>query len=123
MIFKGLGVTVVTVVAFVLPAWAHHSHAMYDSDAEVTLVGTITEYDWVNPHIWIYMDVEGEDGQLQEWVLEGGGPGTLTRRGWSGMSFAPGERITAKVRPMKDGSSGALLRTLIKEDGTEFDGS
>ncbi len=120
MIFKGLGLALVTAIVFVPPAWAHHSHAMYVAEAEVTLVGTITEYHWNNPHIWIYMDVEGEDGQLQEWVLEGGGLGTLTRRGWSGTSFAPGERITAKAKPMRDGTSGALLGTVIKEDGTEF---
>jgi len=106
-----------------LPASAHHSHAMYDADTEVTLIGTITESHWGNPHTWIYLEVEDEDGEVREWVIEGGGPGTLTRRGWSGNSFQPGERVTAKVHPILDGSSGALLGIVIKESGEEFDGN
>ena len=112
-----------SLLALALPVSAHHSHAMYDSEVEVTLVGTITEYHWVNPHTWIYLEVEGEDGETREWVIEGGGPGTLTRRGWSGNSFSEGERVTAIVHPIMDGSSGALLGIVIKESGEEFDGN
>ena len=112
-----------SLLVLALPASAHHSHAMYDSELEVTLVGTITEYQWVNPHTWIYLEVEGKDGGTREWVIEGGGPGTLTRRGWSGNSFSVGERVTAIVHPIMDGSSGALLGIVIKESGEEFDGN
>jgi hypothetical protein len=69
------------------------------------------------------LEVEGVDGQTREWVIEGGGPGTLTRRGWSGNTFTPGERVTAKIYPIMDGSSGGLLGIVIKESGEEFDGN
>jgi hypothetical protein len=120
----GVGLPLLALLSpLALPASAHHSHAMYDSETEVTLVGTITEYHWVNPHTWIYLEVEGVDGQTREWVIEGGGPGTLTRRGWSGNTFTPGERVTAKIYPIMDGSSGGLLGIVIKESGEEFDGN
>ncbi len=110
-------------IMFAIPATAHHSHAMYDESTSITLEGTIVEFHWVNPHTWIYLEVEDENGVAQEWVIEGGGPGTLTRRGWSGTSFQPGERVTAIVHPIADGSTGAMLGTVTKESGEVFDGS
>ena len=123
MNLKQLGISVLFFSALSVPALSHHSHTMYESEIEVTLVGTITEYHWVNPHTWIYLEVEGENGELREWVIEGGGPGTLTRRGWSAASFQPGEQVTITAYPIKDGSNGALLGIVTKENGEEFDGN
>jgi hypothetical protein len=121
MIIKSLGLAAVSAVALVLPAFAHHSHSMYDSQKRITLNGTVVEFHWVNPHTWLYMTVADATGKEVEWVLEGGGPGTLTRRGWSGTMFKPGDKITATVMPMKDGTHGALLGT-IELNGEVFDG-
>ena len=123
MTLKRFSVAAIFVLAFAMPALAHHSHAQYNSEAEVTLAGTITEYHWINPHTWIYMDVEDEDGEVREWVIEGGGPGTLTRRGWSRDSFYPGERVTVTAHPSRDGSNGLLLGIVTKSNGEEYDGN
>jgi hypothetical protein len=120
MIVKSLSLAV-SALALALPAWAHHSHAMYDTAKNVTLNGTVVEFHWANPHTWLYMTVVDGAGKETEWVLEGGGPGTLTRRGWRANMFKPGDKITAIVRPMKDGTSGGLLGT-ITLNGETFDG-
>ena len=121
MMVRSVGLASVSLLALAIPSWAHHSHAMYDTAKTVTLVGTVVEFHWANPHTWLYMTVADANGKQTEWVLEGGGPGTLTRRGWRADIFKPGDKITAVVKPMKDGTSGALLGTITKGDET-YDG-
>jgi hypothetical protein len=104
--------------ALVVPAWAHHSHANYEAVDTITVTGTVTDYQWINPHTWIYITVMGEDGVPQEWALESGSTGQLTRRGWHAESMKPGDTITALIKPLKDGSYGGVLGIITLADGT-----
>ena len=75
--------TLAALVAFALPALAHHSNSAYQVDQIVTLTGTVKEWRWMNPHTWLYLTVEGDDGKAQEWAVEGRPPGILGRAGWN----------------------------------------
>jgi hypothetical protein len=110
------------VVAIAGPAFAHHSFAMFDSAKEVTLVGTIKEFQWTNPHTWIQINVPDASGKLVEWSIEGGSPNGLARRGWKSTSLKPGEKVTLTTHPMKDGSAGGSLMKVVKADGTVVGG-
>lgn len=102
------------------PASAHHSHAMYDYDGRLTLSGTATELHWRNPHVWLYMSATDENGEVTNWVFEGGAPSELTRQGWNGSKPSPGDQITVLALPLKDGARGGLLRRVTFADGSEF---
>ena len=83
---------------------AHHSAAMFDDTKVVELKGTVKELQWTNPHIWLQLIVE-EQGRKTEWSIEGGSPNSLSRQGWRATTFKPGERVTVRVQPMKDGTA------------------
>ena len=85
------------------PAAAHHSAAMFDDEKVLELTGTVKELQWTNPHIWLQVIVD-KDGQKTEWSLEGGSPNTLSRRGWRATTFKPGDVVTVRLNPMKDGT-------------------
>lgn len=86
------------------PALAHHSGVMFDQDKVQELTGTVKEFQWKNPHIWIQINVKNSDGVIQEWSVEGGGPNSLSRQGWRPTSFKPGDAVIMRVHPMRDGS-------------------
>lgn len=81
--------------AAVLPLLAHHSiDAEFDRNKPVTVSGTVTKIDWMNPHIWIYLDVKNKDGQIEKWQFEGGPPNALKRGGWNRDSLKVGDQVT-----------------------------
>ncbi len=84
---------------------AHHSAAMFDDTKVVELTGTVKELQWANPHIWLQVIVD-EKGKKTEWSLEGGSPNSLSRQGWRSTTFKPGDVVTVRFNPMKDGSPG-----------------
>jgi hypothetical protein len=85
--------------------FAHHSAAMFDDAKVVELTGTVKELQWANPHIWLQVIVD-EKGKKTEWSLEGGSPNSLSRQGWRATTFKPGDVVTVRFNPMKDGSAG-----------------
>lgn len=99
------------------PALAHHSGAMFDRSKQVDLKGVIKEFQWTNPHSWIQIDAPNDKGQIEEWSIEGGSPNTLARSGWRPGTFKPGDRVTLRVSPMKDGSKGGLFMGAQLADG------
>ncbi|MGC4029290.1 MAG: DUF6152 family protein [Steroidobacteraceae bacterium] len=101
-----------------LPAFAHHSYSMFDLTKDVTLVGTVTKFEWSNPHSHIYLNVVGTDGKETEWQIEAGSPNGMGRRGWKSTSLAPGEKVTLSGHPLRDGTNGASLVSVTKADGT-----
>ena len=101
-------------------ALAHHSFAMFDSAQEVTLSGTVKEFQWVNPHAWIYVMVPGRDGHLEQWAIEMGGPGQLARQGFTPKTLAPGMNVEVVVHPLRDGSNGGQFMALTLPDGTHL---
>ena len=82
---------------------AHHSAAMFDDEKTLELRGVVKELQWTNQHIWIQVVVE-DKGTKTEWSLEGGSPNSLSRRGWKSTTFKPGDVVTVRLNPMKDGT-------------------
>lgn len=105
MRLTGMTMTVLLVAGllFVHPLHAHHSAAMFDDAKVVELTGTVKELQWTNPHIWLQVIVD-DKGVKTEWSLEGGSPNTLSRRGWRSTTFKPGDIVTVRFNPMKDGT-------------------
>jgi len=120
MIRKGLILTGGLLLAGV--AGAHHSPAMlYDLSKEVTVEGVVTKYELGNPHLRIYFDVD-KGGTVEHWMAEGGSRTVLLRKGWDGSEVAPGDRISVRGHPTRDGSKVVHLEYLTLPDGTELYG-
>jgi hypothetical protein len=100
-------------------ARAHHSHGNYDVNNYTLLEGQVSEVQWINPHTWIYLEIQDEDGEPTIWALEGGAPGGLIRRGWSPDSVKPGDTIRVRCHQLRDGSNGCLLGFVTPPGGEE----
>ncbi len=93
---------------------AHHSFAVFDMGSEKTVTGTVSKFEWTNPHTFIFVDATNDKGVMETWAIEGMSPNYLGRRGWSKTSVKPGDRITVTVRPLKDGKAGGMfVRALL----------
>jgi uncharacterized protein DUF6152 len=86
------------------PLVAHHSAAMFDNQKTVEITGTIKEFQWTNPHVWIQVERQSPVGAKEEWSVEGGSPNSLSRNGWRKSTFAPGAPVTIRINPMRDGT-------------------
>ena len=95
-----------TLAAAAAPASAHHSSAMFDQQKTVALSGTVKNFFWTNPHCYIQLMVKNAAGQDEEWSLEMTAPMHLQRLGWLKSSLKPGDKITVKIHPMRDGTKG-----------------
>jgi hypothetical protein len=98
-------------------AKAHHSGSMFDDEKTVELSGTIKEFQWKNPHVWIQVVVKSPDGSAKEWSVEGGGPNSLSRNGWRPSTFKPGDSVVIRVHPMRDGSAAGNFMAAKWSDG------
>jgi len=97
---------------------AHHSFAAeFDGNQPVTLKGTVTKMDWVNPHTWIHLDVKNADGTVTKWMIEGGTPNTLVRRGFTKASLLPGTEVTIEGYRAKNGANRANGADMILSNG------
>ena len=102
----------------VAPAVAHHAFsAEFDFDKPVTLTGTVTSVRWSNPHAWIYIDVQGDDGMVVNWALEFGGANSLYRRGWRMSDVEPGTLVTIEGFQARSGTPTANARNISLPDG------
>jgi hypothetical protein len=96
---------------------AHHSGAMFDQSKTTTLVGTVREFQWANPHCFIQLLAKDERDQPVEWSLELTAPLHLQRLGWRRTSLKPGDRITVKFHPLRNGARGGNVVEALRPDG------
>ncbi|HET9271031.1 MAG TPA: DUF6152 family protein [Vicinamibacterales bacterium] len=109
------------VAAAAVPVIAHHSFAAeFDAKKPVKLRGTVTKMEWINPHSWIHIDVKTPDGKVEQWMVEGGAPNALLRRGWNKNSLLPGTEILVEGFQAKDGALRANGRDITFPDGKKL---
>ena len=111
----------VGLLASASPAVAHHGAAnLYDMTKPVSMKGTITKFEWTNPHNQIYFDVTDEKGTVAHWVVATEPPQVMLERGWTRRSLKAGDAITAYVFVAKNGAPVGNLQKLVLADGTEL---
>ena len=98
-------------------ALAHHSPVMFDQTQQVTLTGTVREFQWTNPHSYIQLVVKNAEGRDEEWNLEMAAPTYLYNLGWRPSTVKPGDTLTVTIRPLRKGGHGGLLLKAATADG------
>ncbi len=101
-------------------ALAHHSFAMFDSDHQIKLAGTVKSFEWANPHVYIELNATDADGTSKDYTVECANPGILNRIGWKFNMIKPGDKITVIIAPLKTGEPGGLLKQVTLPDGRKF---
>jgi hypothetical protein len=116
---KMCGIAIVAAAMFALatPVWAHHSFTMFDMTKRLTLNGTITSFEWTNPHAYIEIDVPDEKGVVKHWSIELGSPSILMQSGWKFSSIKAGDKLTLIINPLKSGQNGGFLSQVTLPDG------
>lgn len=112
------GCSALLLAALSSSASAHHSFAMFDQAKQVELKGTVTEFQWTNPHAFIHIDVPNQAGGMDSWQVELNSPNNLKRQGWKSSSVKPGDQVTLLLNPLKDGSKGGLFVAVTLADGS-----
>ena|ERR1700752_2207650 len=117
-IFCGLALLLVFAAP---PLFAHHGFAVeFDKNSPVTLTGVVTKMEFMNPHIYFYVDVKGKGGKVVNWAFEGGPPNVIYRQGWRKDTLKPGDAVTVKGFRAKDGTHLAACATVTLPDGREI---
>jgi hypothetical protein len=104
------------------PAFAHHSSAAFDLEHSVTVKGTVTVFEWSNPHAFIYLDAKDEKGTVDQWRVECNSPNMLTRVGWTRGMIKSGDQLTVSGAPAKNGKKVMRLDSITMANGQKFDG-
>jgi hypothetical protein len=107
----------VALAAVASPVFAHHSFTMFDMTKKLTLIGSVTSFEWTNPHSYIEIDVPDEQGAIKHWSIEMGSPSILQQSGWKFSSLKKGDKTTLIINPLKNGKAGGFLNTATLPDG------
>lgn len=102
------------------PVLAHHGAATFDTTAEITLKGTVTDWVWSNPHSILRVEVKAEDGTVRKWAVSTSNVADLSKRGWSRRTFSPGDEVTVTIQPAKSGEPVGMIRNVVLPDGRKF---
>jgi hypothetical protein len=114
---SGLIVAEVVLLVSAVPVFAHHGQAAYDFTKLSTVKGTVSAFDFVNPHILVHVDVKGSSGVVEKWVEEGSSPNMLVREGWNKNTLKPGDQIVATGHLARNGTKMMLIEKVILSNG------
>ena len=121
MIRKAFGLAgIVAALLAAAPAVAHHAFAIFDSSKMVYVTGTVTQFELVNPHVWLHLAMLNDKGDMATWSFEGGSVQQLASLGWSKDTFKIGDKIEVGFHPMKDGSRGGQLMSVKLASGQKL---
>ncbi|HET7924049.1 MAG TPA: DUF6152 family protein [Rhodanobacteraceae bacterium] len=115
----GSALGILALAAWTSSAEAHHSFSVFDMQTNKDLEGDVVEFQWTNPHSFLWINVTNADGSKTRWGLEGMSPNFLGRRGWSKNTFEPGDHVKVVIWPLKSGEPGGTLQRATLPDGTE----
>ena len=111
------GIFVAATLLLTPPVAAHHGAASFDTEREITLKGTVTEWIWANPHCFLKFDVTDASG-TKNWAVEVSNPTDMVRRGWARTSFKVGDQVSVTLQPVKSGAPVGRLRSAVLPTGT-----
>jgi hypothetical protein len=101
-------------------ASAHHSFSMFDMKTTKTISGTVKQFEWTNPHTWLWIMVPNEKGELEQWGIEGMSPNFLGRRGWSKSTLKPGDKVSVEIHPLRNGEHGGTFLNVTLPGGKKL---
>lgn len=118
---QSLALGVCAALALAAPAFAHHSFSMFDNEKIVKLDGTVKELEWTNPHSWLRIMVDDPaTHQVRQWSIELASTGQQQRIGWTPTIVKPGDRVAVEINPLRDGTRGGTLLSIVLPDGTKL---
>jgi hypothetical protein len=112
--------SILSLVVFSAPSFAHHGGAAYDTEKSVTLKGTIANFEWTSPHSQIHLDVADDKGNVVHWNFECQPPSILIHAGWTKTSLKPGDQVTIIARPARNGSPVGIVSKVVLANGQEL---
>lgn len=116
-------IAALVLTATCFPSAAHHAFAsVFDRDSPIRVTGKVTRIDWMNPHTWFYIDVENDDGEIENWGFEMGSPNTLIRRGWNHDTLQIGEIVSVDGVRARDGTMRGAVRKVTLATGASLFG-
>jgi Family of unknown function (DUF6152) len=118
----GIGVfaAAVGLVSVSMPLFAHHGTSVFDTSKALTMKGSVTEWDWFNPHCLLQFDIKNEGGQVVHWIAETQNPAEMVSLGWGKASFKPGDEVTVTLKPAKNGKPFGRITLVVLPNGKTF---
>ena len=113
-------VTGIALLGVSYPALAHHGRASYDATKIFTLMGTVSSFQFSNPHALLILNVKNDKGNIEKWIGEGTSPNMLVREGWDRMTIKPGDQITATGHPARKGMNSMRIEKIVLPNGREL---
>jgi Family of unknown function (DUF6152) len=106
---RTIAIAIVTLLAVSVPIFAHHGGAAYETDKSVIVKGTVTDYIWSNPHVFVKVDVKDDKGNVAHWIVEAQNPVSMMQIGWSKNTFKPGDEVEIDAMPARNGNPVGFL--------------
>jgi len=106
---RNLCIVAAITLALCSPLFAHHGNAAYDTEKSYTVKGTVTEYIWANPHVFVKVDVKDDNGNVAHWIVEAQNPVSMLQINWTKDTFKPGDQVEIDAMPAKNGNPVAFL--------------
>jgi hypothetical protein len=117
MTIKSIALAGISAAFLAIPAWAHHSFAMFDQTVEIEMDATVTYFEWINPHSWLHFSTMAESGGTEDWSLELASIGQQVRAGWTADTLEEGDEISVVFNPLRDGTRGGTLVSVVLPNG------